>query len=421
VDVKFGLDGVQVLGASAQEWLDGGVRLIPGGKGEPDAQYPLYSNAEKAAEGIVGNNPLPTLTLTATSLPDVQAGSVVLYRKFQVGEIVNVRPKANEFDVEVYISPEYRKLLTSESIFWAEGGAKVQLNGSGLTVQASPLNRALKGAISFDNLQGVTLDKGAKRVLYASETAARAVGSQITLRTYDASKLSPGMPIRYLGIDIGQLESLKLAPERNEVLAKAVLYPEYVKTFARLGSRFAIVSPEISAAGVNNLDSLLQPYINVEPGHGGSMRTFELQEASITDSRYLDGLSVILDAAETGSLQIGTPILFRGIEVGTVTGFYLGAMSDRVHVSLRVSKKYQHLVRNNSVFWLASGYNLQFGLTGGVIKSGTFQQFIRGGIAFATPPSIPLAPKATPNKHFLLNAEEPKDWREWGTAIPRDN
>ncbi|MEB7885221.1 PqiB family protein [Serratia fonticola] len=421
VDVKFGLDGVQVLGASAQEWLDGGVRLIPGGKGEPDAQYPLYSNVEKAAEGIVGNSPLPTLTLTATSLPDVQAGSVVLYRKFQVGEIVNVRPKANEFDVEVYISPEYRKLLTSESIFWAEGGAKVQLNGSGLTVQASPLNRALKGAISFDNLQGVTLDKGAKRVLYASETAARAVGSQITLRTYDASKLSPGMPIRYLGIDIGQLESLKLAPERNEVLAKAVLYPEYVKTFARLGSRFAIVSPEISAAGVNNLDSLLQPYINVEPGHGGSMRSFELQEASITDSRYLDGLSVILDAAETGSLQIGTPILFRGIEVGTVTGFYLGAMSDRVHVSLRVSKKYQHLVRNNSVFWLASGYNLQFGLTGGVIKSGTFQQFIRGGIAFATPPSIPLAPKATPNKHFLLNAEEPKDWREWGTAIPRDN
>ncbi len=420
MDVKFGLDGVQVLGTSAQEWLDGGVRIIPGGKGEPAAHYPLYSNAEKAEEGIIGNTPTPTLTLTASSLPDVQTGSVVLYRKFQVGEIVNVRPKANEFEVDVYISPEYRKLLTSESIFWAEGGAKVQLNGSGLTVQASPLNRALKGAISFDNLQGVTLDKGAKRVLYGSETAARAVGSQITLRTYDASKLSPGMPIRYLGIDIGQVESLKLAPERNEVLAKAVLYPEYVQTFARLGTRFSIVSPEISAAGVNNLDTLLQPYINVEPGHGRTLRIFELQEASITDSRYLDGLSVILDAAETGSLQIGTPVLFRGVEVGTVTGFYLGAMSDRVHVSLRISKKFQHLVRNNSVFWLASGYNLQFGLTGGVIKSGTFQQFIRGGIAFATPPSIPLAPKATPNKHFLLNAEEPKDWREWGTAIPRD-
>ncbi|MGF7450382.1 hypothetical protein V7P28_45800, partial [Klebsiella michiganensis] len=36
------------------------------------------------------------------------------------------------------IKPEYRHLLTSNSVFWAEGGAKVQLNGSGLTVQASP-------------------------------------------------------------------------------------------------------------------------------------------------------------------------------------------------------------------------------------------------------------------------------------------
>ncbi|WON78801.1 PqiB family protein [Serratia sp. UGAL515B_01] len=421
LDVKFGLDGVRVLGASAQEWLDGGVRIIPGNSGGvPAPYYPLYSNLENAENGIVDSTPKPTLTLKASSLPDVQTGSVILYRKFQVGEIISVRPKANEFEVDVYINPQYRNLLTNESIFWAEGGAKIQLNGSGIAVQASPLNRALKGAISFDNLQGVKLEKGTKRVLYASETAARAVGSQITLRTFDASKLSQGMPLRYLGIDIGQVESLKLAHEQSEVLATAVLYPEFVRTFARFGSRFSIVSPEISATGVNNLETLLQPYINAEPGHGRPSRTFELQEASISDSRYQDGLGVILDATDTGSLQIGTPVFFRGLEVGTVTGFSLGEMSDRVHVKLRISKKFQHLVRNNTIFWQASGYNLQFGLTGGVLKSGTFQQFIRGGIAFATPPSIPLAPKATPNKHFRLNAEEPKDWREWGTAIPKN-
>nr|VXZ83074.1 Uncharacterised protein [Klebsiella pneumoniae] len=46
------------------------------------------------------------------------------------------------------------------------------------------------------------------------------------------------------------------------------------------------------------------------------------------------------------------------------------------------------------MFWLASGYSLDFGLIGGVVKTGTFNQFIRGGIAFATPPGTPLAPKA---------------------------
>jgi paraquat-inducible protein B len=248
---------------------------------------------------------------------------------------------------------------------------------------------------------------------------ARAVGGQITLHAFDAGKLAEGMPIRYLGIDIGQIQNLKLITARNEVQATAVLYPEYVDTFARGGTRFSVITPQISAAGVEHLDTILQPYINVEPGRGNPRRDFELQEATITDSRYLDGLSIVVEVPEAGSLGIGTPVLFRGIEVGTVTGLTLGTLSDRVMVGMRISDRYQHLVRNNSVFWLASGYSLDFGLTGGVVKTGTFNQFIRGGIAFATPPGTPLAPKAQPGKHFLLLETEPKEWRQWGTALPR--
>ncbi|WP_409307615.1 MlaD family protein [Pectobacterium sp. B1J-3] len=418
MNVKVGLDGIQMLGASAQEWISGGIQVLPGTQGDVSASYPLFSDLEKAQEGIRGSSPSPTLTLVTDSLPDIQDGSIVLYRKFEVGEIMRVRPKADYFEVDVYVRPEHRKLLTDNSVFWAEGGARVQLNTSGLTVQASPLNRALKGAISFDNVEGAPEIKGGKRILYNNETAARAVGSRIILRTYDASKLSPGMPIRYLGIDIGQLDSLKLSEQRNEVWVQAVLYPEYVRNFARSGTRFSVVTPEISAAGVNHLETLFQPYINVEPGNGSVTRSFELQQATISDSRYQDGLNISVDAPEAGALQVGTPVLFRGIEVGTVTGLSLGSLSDRISVALRISKRYQHLVRDNSVFWLASGYNLQFGLTGGVIKSGTFQQFIRGGIAFATPATTPLAPKSQEGKHFLLHNEEPKEWRQWGTAIP---
>lgn len=306
VDVKVGLDGVEFLGASASEWINGGIRILPGDKGEMKASYPLYANLEKALENSLSDLPTTTVSLSAETLPDVQAGSVVLYRKFEVGEVITVRPRANAFDIDLHIKPEYRNLLTSNSVFWAEGGAKVQLNGSGLTVQASPLSRALKGAISFDNLSGASASqrKGDKRILYASETAARAVGGQITLHAFDAGKLAVGMPIRYLGIDIGQIQTLDLITARNEVQAKAVLYPEYVQTFARGGTRFSVVTPQISAAGVEHLDTILQPYINVEPGRGNPRRDFELQEATITDSRYLDGLSIIVEAPEAGSLGI---------------------------------------------------------------------------------------------------------------------
>ena len=219
------------------------------------ASYPLYANLEKALENSLSDLPTTTVSLSAETLPDVQAGSVVLYRKFEVGEVITVRPRANAFDIDLHIKPEYRNLLTSNSVFWAEGGAKVQLNGSGLTVQASPLSRALKGAISFDNLSGASASqrKGDKRILYASETAARAVGGQITLHAFDAGKLAVGMPIRYLGIDIGQIQTLDLITARNEVQAKAVLYPEYVQTFARGGTRFSVVTPQISAAALSIL------------------------------------------------------------------------------------------------------------------------------------------------------------------------
>ncbi|AWK13824.1 MlaD family protein [Candidatus Fukatsuia symbiotica] len=312
ISVKLGFNGIDIEGASAQEWIDGGILLLPGSNsGKPLKQYLLYGSVSKAQQGLFGATPI-TLTLVANSLPDVQTGSVVLYRKFQVGEIVNIRPKAEQFEVDVYIQPQYRNLLTDNSIFWTEGGAKIQLDTSGLNIQASPLNRVLKGAISFDNLAGITTNKSAKPLLYISESVAR---------------------------------------------ARAV-------------------------------------------------------------NQATEGLIIVLDTVEAGSLQVGTPLLFRGIEVGTVRALNLGGMSDRVQITLCISPKYQHLVRQNSVFWLASGYNLEFGLTGGVLKSGTFGQFIRGGIAFATPPTVPLAPKAQVNQHFLLNTEAPKGWKNWGTAIP---
>ena len=39
--------------------------------------------------------------------------------------------------------------------------------------------------------------------------------------------------------------------------------------------------------------------------------------------------------------------------------------------------------------------------------------------AAVLPLSKKLAPKAQEVKHFLLQESEPKEWREWGTALPK--
>ena len=43
----MGLDGVQVLGASASEWVNGGIRVIPGEKAKMQSSYPLYANPKR--------------------------------------------------------------------------------------------------------------------------------------------------------------------------------------------------------------------------------------------------------------------------------------------------------------------------------------------------------------------------------------
>ena len=372
--------------------------LVPG-DGEPRKEFVVVPG-EKA---LLHEPDVLTLTLTAPESYGIDAGQPLILHGVQVGQVIDRKLTSKGVTFTVAIEPQHRELVKGDSKFVVNSRVDVKVGLDGVEFLGASASQR----------------KGDKRILYASETAARAVGGQITLHAFDAGKLAVGMPIRYLGIDIGQIQTLDLITARNEVQAKAVLYPEYVQTFARGGTRFSVVTPQISAAGVEHLDTILQPYINVEPGRGNPRRDFELQEATITDSRYLDGLSIIVEAPEAGSLGIGTPVLFRGLEVGTVTGMTLGTLSDRVMIAMRISKRYQHLVRNNSVFWLASGYSLDFGLTGGVVKTGTFNQFIRGGIAFATPPGTPLAPKAQEGKHFLLQESEPKEWREWGTALPK--
>lgn len=418
LDIKLNSSGMQVLAASPHEWLEGGIKLIPGTDGAARTHYPLFADVELAEQGIIGARPSATLYLSATVLPDVQAGSAVLYRKFQVGEIIDVVPQADGFNIAVYIMPKYRNLLTNNSVFWSEGGARLQLNSNGLTVDALPLNRALKGAISFDNLPGVQRIPGTKPQLYASQLLARNPTGQITLITPDASKLSVGTPLRYRGIEVGQITDLKLTLARNQVAASATLYTQYAADIAKIDSRFSIIAPDISAAGVDHLESLVQTYIDVVPGKGRSHQQFQLQDRPSENARYADGLTLYVDAIEAGSVTIGTPVLFRGLEVGVVTDSTLGYLADRVQLTLKVAKKYQHLVRENSLFWLASGYNIDFGLLSGVATTGTLQQFIRGGIQFATPPSTRLAPQATRGKHYLLLDEAPDNWRKWGTALP---
>ncbi|CUU52537.1 putative paraquat-inducible protein B [Actinobacillus pleuropneumoniae] len=413
LDVSVGLDGMRVQAGSPSDWLKGGIRLLTNkAQGEAKKQYPLYKDVESAEAGIIDDEKKTTLTLSANDLSGIDKGSVVLYRNFQIGEVLKVRPQKNKFDVDLFVEPAYRHLLSDKSRFWIEPAVSAELSMKGLNVQAAPLMRTLKGAISFDN--GGT--KGDK-TLYASQAKATSGNTRITLIAKDASKLSKGMDIKYMGLTIGQIESLELQNAKKQIKATAYIDSQYYALVAKEGSRFSAISPEITTSGVKNIDAALQNYINVDAGSGNRKTQFSLSDTDTNKTIYANGFSVIVETSDARGIEVDAPVLYRGMQVGIVKRLNLSELGDRVMIHLSIESKYQHLVRNNTEFWAASGYTMDISLQGVSMNSGTMSQLLKGGIEFSTPSGRVVQPQAKPNRHFLLQRKIPQEAPEWDQGI----
>lgn len=414
-DVNLGIDGVRFESAHPEKWLQGGIRIIAKkGLGEALKTYPLYKDTQNAESGITGNLVEPDITLKTSTLPSINKGSLVLYRQYEVGKITNIQPQANHFNVDVYIYPPYKHLLTDKSVFWVENAAQVDITPKGISIQATPIARSLKGAISFDNSSS-----GKNKTLYPNELRAKSAGQAITLITDDATNLSKGMSLRYLGLSIGEVETITLDPKSRKITAQALINPNYMGMIAKEGSTFKIISPQISAGAIENLDSLLQPYIDVEVGKGKAKTQFNLAQTSPSRNKYSSGVPFILETNDAMNLTEGSPVLYRGVEVGTIRKFDLNTLGDRVLIHIAITPKYQHLVRKNSEFWVSSGYDFSLGWKGAEFNTGSVQQLLKGGISFSTPSSTIVQPQAPANQRFLLQIKRPIEAPNWNSgALP---
>ncbi|AHG76190.1 hypothetical protein X808_16700 [Mannheimia varigena USDA-ARS-USMARC-1296] len=413
LDMSVGLDGLRIHAGSPSDWLKGGVRLINGkSEGAPKKQYPLYKDVESAKSGVSTLSKKATVTLSAESLSGISEGSVVLYRDFQVGEVLRVTPKQNRFDVELFIQPNYRHLLTDTSRFWIEPATNVDVSLKGVNITTAPLMRTLKGAISFDNGGS----KGNK-TLYATEEKATSGNTYITLIAKDGSKLSEGMDIKYMGLTVGRIEKLELQNAKKQIKATAYIQGKYYPSIAKAGTKFSVISPEISTAGFKNLDAALQNYITVDAGSGKAQNYFELSQTDTIKTTYANGFPIIVETTNANGIQPEAPVLYRGMQVGIVSHLSLSELNDRVLIHLKINNKYKHLVRTNTQFWQASGYTMDINLQGVSMNSGTMSQLLNGGIEFSTPYTKVVKPQAQANRRFFLQRKLPEDAPAWEQGI----
>src|SRR5581483_4831731 len=107
-----------------------------------------------------------------------------------------------------------------------------------------------------------------------------------------------------------------------------------------------------------------------------------------------------LRAADMGSLDVGTPIFFRRIQVGEVSSYEMAADGSWIDVKVFVKAPYDRYVGPDTRFWQASGIDVSLTASGLNVETESLLSILIGGIAFETPAGT-AEPLATDAQHVF--------------------
>ncbi|VWC32859.1 mammalian cell entry protein [Burkholderia stagnalis] len=239
-------------------------------------------------------------------------------------------------------------------------------------------------------------------------------GPEITLTFHSAEGLEPGKTqVKYKDVEIGMVKAITLSKDLTRVLVGVQLKKES-EDFAVKGSRFWIVRPRVGATGVSGLGTLLSgAYIGVDAGRSSESQTefagLETPPAVTGDQK---GAQYVLRGDSLGSVDIGSPVYYRRVQVGQVVGFSLDKDGTGVTFNVFVNAPYDQYVGENSRWWQASGVDLRLDSSGLKLNTQSLATVILGGIAFQTPPNQTTGATAPGNTTFRLAADQADAMRD---------
>lgn len=404
-DVEMDKDIAKNLGGKSIFWLVSPSISLAGVTGLETIISGVYISVEpisgKPSDSFVAqdkpvvlldNVPGLHLTLQASELGSLDQGAPIYYRQLQVGQVKSYRLATDKktINVRVLIDEPYKGLVNKNTRFWNTSGVTMSGGLSGFKLHVGPLASLIAGGISFDNLTpektNEPVDPTVPFRLFRDFDAAQA-GVRVSLKVHELAGLTAGKTqVIYQGVQVGILKNLMIAPDYNGATAILSMNPQ-VENLLTEGSEFWVVKPSISLAGVSGIDTLLRgTYIEVQFSKTGKpARFFEVRAKAPPLNIDTPGLHLVLVSSELGSLDVGSPVLYKQLKVGSVQSYQLSKDNKKLVLGIHIDPEYTQLVNASTVFWNASGVMIKGGLSGVEIKSESLQSLLLGGIAFDTP------------------------------------
>ncbi len=239
---------------------------------------------------------------------------------------------------------------------------------------------------------------------WVAVTRILAEGPKITIVFQSAEGLEAGKTkIEYNGVQVGTLTAIELSDDHRSVITTAQMAPK-TEGFLVEDTKFWVVRPRISGATVSGLGTLVSgAYVGLEIGTSAkSQRHFEALETPPVVTGDAPGRFFVLETADLGSLDNGTPIYFRRLQVGEVASYELDKDGQGLSVKVFVNAPYDQYVTPTTRFWHASGIDLSLSASGLSVQTQSVVSILIGGIAFETPATGPALSPAEANTVFTL-------------------
>lgn len=229
-------------------------------------------------------------------------------------------------------------------------------------------------------------------------------GPKIAIVFDSADGLEAGKTrIEYKGVTVGTITSIGLSRDHRQVLATAQMAPR-TEDFLVRDTRFWVVRARISGANVTGLGTLISgAFIAMDIGRSQEgRRRFVALESPPVVTGEVPGRFFVLKTSDLGSLDIGTPIFFRRLQVGEVVSYALDKSGQSFTITAFVKAPYDQYVSANTKFWQASGVDMQLSASGLSVQTQSLLSLLIGGIAFETPANGPVLHAAEANSVFTL-------------------
>ncbi|MBT2334469.1 MCE family protein [Variovorax paradoxus] len=218
--------------------------------------------------------------------------------------------------------------------------------------------------------------------------------------------------VKYKDVQIGTVQSLRLARDRSHVRVTVQLSKE-AESFTAEDSRFWVVRPRLDTSGISGLGTLLSgAYIGADAGVSKETASeFKGLEVPPIVTRDASGQQFLLRATDVGSLDVGSPVYFRRIKVGQLAAYELDGDGRGVTLRIFVNAPYDKFVGVNTRFWQASGIDAQLSASGFTLRTQSLATILLGGIAFQAPDDA-MGPLAKENTAFTLAQDETAAMKE---------